>query len=345
MGGTHAVFEIYINSAYEYPYCHAIYGGEGKPADPYPVSPLCTPPSGKNGAFTYGDAHPEWYALHEGERRREVSWGTYEGQKAVYNFCTSNADAITEFCRLVVNDLIDGKNKYVDHLHIWPLDCGTWCECEECQKANPTDWYVMMLNEIDERLAAKGLDTRIVFICYTDTTWAPLYEKLKNTKRFSFMLAAITRTYQTPVPQELPDIKIQPYANQVEFHLYMQQEPLRWYLKMRGIIMEGYSTLGTNDWRKPHEPVVLQDEVLKQVAEETGQTVGAVELRFLDQLGEGEIILLAKSVTPSRIKANIEIDGFTLTDEQMERLKKREMCYRFVNPRNNWGHDILGDGW
>ena len=134
MGGTHAVFEIYINSAYEYPYCHAIYGGEGKPADPYPVSPLCTPPSGKNGEFTYGDAHPEWYALHEGERRREVSWGTYEGQKAVYNFCTSNADAITEFCRLVVNDLIDGKNKYVDHLHIWPLDCGTWCECEECQK-------------------------------------------------------------------------------------------------------------------------------------------------------------------------------------------------------------------
>ena len=34
--------------------------------------------------------------------------------------------------------------------------------------------------------------------------------------------------------------------------------------------MQGYSVLGTNDWRKPHEPVVLEDEVLKQIAEETG---------------------------------------------------------------------------
>ena len=162
MGGTHAVFEIYINSAYEYPYCHAIYGGEGKPQDPYPVSPLCTPPSGKNGEFTYGDAHPEWYALYDGERRREVSWGTYEGQKAVYNFCTSNKDAVTEWCRLIVNDLIDGRNKHVDYMHIWPLDCGTWCQCEECQKlGNYSTRLHLVAYEVDKAIKQAYREGRI----------------------------------------------------------------------------------------------------------------------------------------------------------------------------------------
>lgn len=134
MEGGHIAFENYINSAYEYPYCHKIYGGEGKPADPYPVSPLCTPPSGKNGEFTYGDAHPEWYAMENGERKLEVSRDPAKGWHKVYNFCTSNTDAVTELCRLLVNSLAEGDMKQVDYLHIWPLDGGTWCQCEECQK-------------------------------------------------------------------------------------------------------------------------------------------------------------------------------------------------------------------
>jgi diketogulonate reductase-like aldo/keto reductase len=141
-----------------------------------------------------------------------------------------------------------------------------------------------------------------------------------------------------------PDIKIQPYANQVEFHLYMQQEPLRGYLKQRGIIMEGYSTLGTADWRKEGEPDLLKDEVLNQIAKELGQTAANVEFKFLEQLNPG-VVLLAKSVTPERIKANIAPRNFTLSAEQMERLKKREKCYRFVDVRKLWKWEVQGEGW
>ena len=132
--GGHDVFEQYTDSKNEYPFCHAIYGGEGKPADPYPVSPNCTPPSGKNGEFTYGDAHPEWYALYDGERQKDVTRDPEKGWHAVYNVCTSNEDGITEMCRLLVNDLTEGKWKHADHVHIWALDGGRWCQCEECQK-------------------------------------------------------------------------------------------------------------------------------------------------------------------------------------------------------------------
>jgi diketogulonate reductase-like aldo/keto reductase len=141
-----------------------------------------------------------------------------------------------------------------------------------------------------------------------------------------------------------PEVKVQPYANQIEFHLYMQQEPLREYLKRRGIIMEGYSTLGTADWRKEGEPELLKDEVLNAIAQEVGQSVANVEFKFLEQLNPG-VVLLAKSVTPARIKANNEPRNFTLSPEQMERLKKREKCYRFVDCRKLWKWDIQGEGW
>ena len=162
MAGGHSAFEHYINSKYEYPFCHAIYGGEGKPADPYPVSPLCTPPSGKNGEFTYGDAHPEWYAMDNGERKLEVSRDPARGWHKVYNFCTSNQDAVTELSRLLVNSLAEGDMKQVDYLHIWPLDGGTWCDCEECQKqGNYSTRLHMVAYQVDKAIKQAYNEGRI----------------------------------------------------------------------------------------------------------------------------------------------------------------------------------------
>lgn len=140
-----------------------------------------------------------------------------------------------------------------------------------------------------------------------------------------------------------PEVKIQPYANQIEYHLYMQQGPLIKYLKENGILFEGYSPLGTNDWRKPEEPCVLEDPVLNEVATEVKKSVGQVALRFLQQNNPG-CILLAKSVHPERIKMNIDL-GFDLSDDQIAKLKGRERVYRFVSPQKNWGCDVIGDGW
>jgi hypothetical protein len=75
----------------------------------------------------------------------------------------------------------------------------------------PSDWYVMLLNEIDEALTRENLNTRVVFIAYHETAWAPLKEKIKHLKRFSFMLAAISRNYiqsVSPVPQK---VELKPY--------------------------------------------------------------------------------------------------------------------------------------
>lgn len=117
------------------------------------------------------------------------------------NLCMSNPRARKKVAEYAVDYAKNHSN--VDYLHIWLADANNnHCECAECVKKRPTDWYVTMLNEIDEAFTAQDLSTRIVFIAYMDTAWAPLYETIKNQDRFTLMLAPITRRYDITLPPE-----------------------------------------------------------------------------------------------------------------------------------------------
>jgi len=96
----------------------------------------------------------------------------------------------------VVNWLADylEEKPYIDFLHFWLADnVNNHCECEECIKATPSDFYVRMLNRLDEVLTERGNDAKIVFIMYTDTRWPPIVERLNNPRRF-IMTTAAART-------------------------------------------------------------------------------------------------------------------------------------------------------
>lgn len=110
------------------------------------------------------------------------------------NLCYSNPEA-----REIVTDYVTRycqENSHVDVLHFWLGDSlNAQCECESCKTKRPADWYMMMLNELDEKLTRAGLDTKIVFLVYYDLLWAPEKEKLTNPDRFILMFAPITRMY------------------------------------------------------------------------------------------------------------------------------------------------------
>ena len=124
------------------------------------------------------------------------------------NFCMSNPEA-----RKIVKDSVvkyAEKSTNVDYLHVWLADGhDNHCECEECRKMLPSDWYVTLLNEVDEELTAKGIDTKIVLICYVDSTWAPEKISLKNPDRFSLLIAAISRDYSIPVGMNIDTSKVE----------------------------------------------------------------------------------------------------------------------------------------
>lgn len=129
------------------------------------------------------------------------------------NLCYSNptvrekiTDAITEYCR---------EHRSIDYLHFWLADgTNNHCECEECRKMRPSDFYVQMLNELDRKLTATGIGTKIVFLLYYDLLWEPETMHIENPERFVLMFAPITRSYYSEFADfdRSKEIELAPYV-------------------------------------------------------------------------------------------------------------------------------------
>jgi len=141
----------------------------------------------------------EYVALVKGKR------GLHKGIALNTNLCMSNPKVRSIMAKSVVD--YAKLNRNVSYLHVWLADGSrNHCECEECKKLNPSDYYLMIMNELDELLTAEKLDTRIVFICYMDTLWAPLEVTINNPQRFSMLYAPIHRSYCSSVdPENVPE--------------------------------------------------------------------------------------------------------------------------------------------
>jgi hypothetical protein len=70
---------------------------------------------------------------------------------------------------------------------------------------------MMIMNELDEELTRRSLNTRIVFIAYVDTMYPPVEVELVNPKRFALLYAPIQRSYTSSVDmaklQPVPEYK------------------------------------------------------------------------------------------------------------------------------------------
>ena len=134
------------------------------------------------------EATKEFLAMIDGKR------GFFKGEAVNTNICMSNDKA-----RAIIADFVvdyAARHRIMDYLHMWIADgCNNNCECDKCVQKTTSDWYVILLNEIDEKLQKAGLDTRIVFIAYNDLLWSPTEEKLKNPERFTLLFAPISREY------------------------------------------------------------------------------------------------------------------------------------------------------
>ena len=137
----------------------------------------------------------QYLALVDGERK------IYDGIPLNTNLCYSNAEAR----RIVVDDIAGyaAAHPAAGVVHVWLGDgSNNQCECDSCSAARPADFYVMMLNELDELLSARGITTRIVFLIYVDLLWPPERQRIRNPDRFILMFAPITRTYRRPFSAE-----------------------------------------------------------------------------------------------------------------------------------------------
>lgn len=107
--------------------------------------------------------------------------------------------------------------------------------------------------------------------------------------------------------EALMKTEIAPMINQIEFHPgLMQKETVR-YCKENNIMVEAWSPLGTGR--------MLVNPVLKELAGKYGKSTAQLCIKWVLQ---NDALPLPKSVTPARIKENLDVFDFAISQEDME---------------------------
>jgi 2,5-diketo-D-gluconate reductase A len=97
-----------------------------------------------------------------------------------------------------------------------------------------------------------------------------------------------------------------PTVNQIELHPWLQQAELRRFHSEHGIVTEAWSPLARGR--------ALDHPVLAAIGERHRRTPAQVVLRWHLQLGN---VVIPKSVTPERIRENIDVFGFELDRDEL----------------------------
>jgi diketogulonate reductase-like aldo/keto reductase len=99
-------------------------------------------------------------------------------------------------------------------------------------------------------------------------------------------------------------------VNQCEYHPYLDQTPVLDACRRHGLAFASYSPLGRGG--------LLDDPVIREIAERHGRTPGQIVLRWHVQ--QPGVVAIPKSGTPERIARNLAVFDFTLSEEEMARV-------------------------
>ncbi|WP_315563791.1 aldo/keto reductase [Alloprevotella tannerae] len=123
-------------------------------------------------------------------------------------------------------------------------------------------------------------------------------------------------------------VEVKPAVNQVETHVFNQQITAQEYMEKYGcrIMSWGPFAEGKNDF--------FNNETLAEIGRKYGKSVAQVALRYLLQRG---VVLIPKSTHKERMKQNMDIFNFSLTEEDMAMIRqldtKQSLFFSHYDPQ------------
>ncbi|MGH3241010.1 MAG: aldo/keto reductase [Spirillospora sp.] len=136
--------------------------------------------------------------------------------------------------------------------------------------------------------------------------FVPTWEALLSAKSEGLARNVGVSNYSVAEIDELTEATgEQPAVNQISWSPARHDQARLDEHRRRGVVVEGYSGLKNTD---------LRDPVLAEIAERHGVTPAQVVLRW--HL-EHDIVILPRSSKRERIAANLDLDGFTLTKDDV----------------------------
>ncbi|WP_295785784.1 aldo/keto reductase [Veillonella ratti] len=187
---------------------------------------------------------------------------------------------------------------------------------------------------IETSLRKLGLDYMDLYLIhqpYGDVpgTWRAMEEAKAEGKIRSLGVSNMTPKIWN---QFVPQFKTMPSVNQVEFNPYYQQKDIRKIMAEHDVKLEAWGPLGQGNAN------LLKDPVITKIADAHGKNVGQVILRFEVQEG---IIVFPKSTKPERIKSNMDIFDFELTETEMNEMRGLDTGKGVHNPDNKGVAEFL----
>ncbi|XP_076765073.1 aldo-keto reductase family 1 member A1 isoform X2 [Xylocopa sonorina] len=185
--------------------------------------------------------------------------------------------------------------------------------------------FAFKLNE-DTYTPAVHEDGSFVLDLNTDpvSVWKEMEEQVRKGRTKSIGLSNFN---EKQVLNVWENAQIKPSNLQIELHACLQQNSLRKFCQMHKIIVTAYSPLASPGAKVHFQtkynhniedfPDVLGHPIVQKLSTEYKRSTAQILLRYLLQLG---VVVIPKSSSPERIKANINLFDFALKEDEMKLL-------------------------
>lgn len=188
-------------------------------------------------------------------------------------------------------------------------------------------WASQYLTEgtVEKSLELLGTDyIDLMFIHQPAGDFMAGYRKLEKAyKEGKIKSIGISNFQGEKLKKLLDECEIKPHVIQMEAHPYYRDEETIAALAPCGCCVMAWYPLGHGDHALLEEPVV------KELAEKYGKSAAQVILRWHTQVGN---IVIPGSTNPEHIKANLDIFDFELTDEEMKKMAGLNKNVRYYYP-------------
>ncbi|EIN08258.1 Aldo/keto reductase [Punctularia strigosozonata HHB-11173 SS5] len=168
-------------------------------------------------------------------------------------------------------------------------------------------------------------------------TWKQMEEVLKKGK---VKAIGVSNFSEKKLEEILPTATVVPAVNQLELHLYNPQHNLLKYLRSKGIVPQAYSPLGSTN------SPLFSDETVVELSKKYDLQPSDVLLGYL--LAK-DIVILPKSITPSRVASNLvgavtAANKFSKDDlDKLDAVAASGKQKRFIMPP--WPIDLGFENW
>ena len=124
----------------------------------------------------------------------------------------------------------------------------------------------------------------------------------------------LSNWYVEELEEFLPQVAVPPALVQNEIHPYYQENDVIPYIQEKGIVVQGWYPFGG----RGHTAELLGDETISSIAADHGVTSAQVILRWNLQKG---VVVIPGSSNPDHIRENLDLFGFELSEDEMERIR------------------------